>query len=235
MTNLEVLPGSEWAGEVAERLAAAVAAHPTMTLCLPTGATPRPVFHEVAARGLDLSRATVVQLDEFGGLPPGDPGRCDTMLRIDLFDRLAAPPARSLRLDPDAPDLEAECAALVRELVEPMDLVLLGIGANGHVALNEPGDPGLGIRRVELAESTAAGAVGYGAVRPPTWGLTLGIDAMLAAREVWLLVTGVHKAGILARALEGPVDASVPASRLREHPRLVVLADEDAAGALTRR
>lgn len=232
MTTLEVLPRPTWAGEVATRLVAAVAGHPTLTLCLPTGATPRPVYRAAAAQGLDLSRATVVQLDEFGGLPPGDPGRCDTMLRVDLFERLTAPPGRSLRLDPDAADLDAECAAMARELDPPMDLVLLGIGANGHVALNEPGDPGHGVRRVALAPSTGDGAVGYGASERPTWGLTLGLDSILAAGEVWLLVNGAHKADILARALEGPVDLTVPASRLREHPRLTVLVDEDAASAL---
>jgi len=87
---------------------------------------------------------------------------------------------------------------------------------------------------VTLADSTADGALGYGAAHRPTWGLTPGIDAMLAAGELWLLVNGAHKAAILARALEGPVGTDVPASRLREHPRLVVLADDAAAAALTR-
>lgn len=232
--RLEVLPPAGWADDVARRLAARVAAEPDLRLCLPTGATPRPLYHALAPI-VDLSRATVVLLDEFGGLPPGDPGRCDTMLAADLLDRLAAPPARYLRLDPDAPEPSAECDAMAQALAVGLDLVLLGIGANGHVALNEPGDPDRGVRRVMLTDATADGAVAYGASKRPTWGLTLGLDEILAAHEVWLLVTGAHKAAILARALDGPATPEVPASLIAAHPGLTVLADEDAAALLADR
>jgi len=231
--RIEVLaPGRAWAEAVSDELVAAVEASPELLLCLPTGATPRALYHHVAPR-LDLSRATVVQLDEFGGLPVGDPARCDTMLAVDLLDRLAAPPARVLRLDPDDADHAGQCRAMEEAIAPGIDLTLLGLGANGHVALNEPGDTERGVRRVPLSASTADGALGYGASRRPEWGLTLGLDAIMASREVWLLVTGTHKAAILARALEGPVGIEVPASLLREHPGLVVLADADAAAQLS--
>jgi len=231
--RIETLPpGRAWAESVGDGLVAQVGAVPDLLLCLPTGTTPRALYHHVAPR-LDLSRATVVQLDEFGGLPVGDPARCDTMLAVDLLDRLERPPARVLRLDPDGDDPDAQCRAMDDAIASGLDLTLLGLGTNGHVALNEPGDADRGVRRVALSPSTADGALAYGASRRPEWGLTLGLDAIMASREIWLLVTGAHKAAILARALEGPVGIEVPASLLRDHPGLVVLADTDAAAHLS--
>jgi glucosamine-6-phosphate deaminase len=231
--ELRVCAPGDWAASVAGRLVAAIEAHPTLRLCLPTGATPRPLYHELAAR-CDLTAATVVVLDEFGGLPVDDPARCDTMIRRDLLDRLAAPPAAVLHLDPDAEDLDMECRRFDHEVAAGgLDLVLVGIGMNGHIGLNEPGSgPASPTRRVELAETTRQGAAAYGAASPPSWGLTLGLDRILEAREVWLLATGPGKADVLREALEGPITPRLPASLLRSHPRLVVLADEAAAAGL---
>jgi len=79
-----------------------------------------------------------------------------------------------------------------------LDLAILGLGANGHVGMNEPGTPaGAPTRPVDLAPSTIEAARGYGADPPPTRGVTLGLGPLLAAREVWLLARGESKAAIL--------------------------------------
>ncbi len=115
-----------------------------------------------------------------------------------------------------------------------LDLVLLGLGMNGHVGLNEPGsEADSPTRVVEIADSSRSAATErYGAATAPTRGITLGMDRLLTADEVWLLVRGERKAAILARTLEGPEGPDVPATFLRRHPRFTVFADRSAAAGL---
>jgi len=228
--RLEVLPPGEWGETVGARLAGRIAARPGIRLCLPTGNTPVPAYAAFAAGGGRLADAEVFLLDEFD-LPAGHPARCDQMLQRDLLDRLGEAPGRLHRFDTAAGSLDDECARYAG-LVESggLDLTLLGLGANGHLGLNEPGstadDP---CRVVALEPETVAHAAGYGGDTVPERGLTLGLREILASREIWLLVTGPHKAGILQRTLHGPVGPEVPASFLRGHPDVTVLVDEDAA------
>jgi glucosamine-6-phosphate deaminase len=112
-----------------------------------------------------------------------------------------------------------------------LDLTLLGLGGNGHLGLNEPGSlPGSATRVIDVAPSTAAGTHRYGTIEPPERGMTLGLRPILDSREIWLLVTGSHKAAILDRVLNGPVGPDVPATFLRDHPNTTVFADRSAAG-----
>lgn len=237
--RVEVDEEPRWADAVAERFCARLRQRPRLRVCLPTGRTPRGPYAAIAERvaggQASLAEAEVLLLDEFGGLAPDDPARCATMLARDLLDRLDAAPAAVHHLDPDADDVAAECARYRRVVADGgLDLCLLGIGANGHVGLNEPGSaPDAPTRRVALAPETIAAARDYGGNDAPRWGLTLGMAEILEAREVWLLVAGGHKAEVLAEALEGPVTPELPASLLRGHTRLLVLADEPAAEKLS--
>ena len=209
--------------------------HPSARLVLPTGNTPRPVYRQVAET-IDFSRSEFFLLDEFG-LPDGDPARCDQMIHRALVSRLVARPMSVHTLDPRTSDLTAECLRY-QQLVEarPIDLTLLGLGANGHLGLNEPGTAvDAPTRQVWLEPSTVEGADRYGARVHPDWGLTLGMAQILGSREIWLLVTGAGKAEILAQMLEGPMGPEVPASFLRTHPNTTVFADEPAASRLANR
>ena len=233
--KVEILAERDWGPLLAARLAARLHDRPGLTLCLPTGTTPRPLYAHLddALRAADTSMAqtTVVVLDEFGGLDPEDPARCANLIQRDLLDRLTVAPARVLVPDVDAPDPEQAGARYEAQINElgGIDLALLGLGANGHVGMNEPGSPPSSrTRTVELADSTSRHAAEYGAVVPPRWGITLGLGTILEARELWLLVRGAHKRDILQRATKGETDPSVPASMLRDHPRLTVLADRAA-------
>jgi len=234
--RLEVLPEGEWARTVATWLAVRVRERPMLRVCLPTGDTPIPVYTELVAaerRGdVSLASATVIQLDEWVGLPPDDPARCDARIRGDLIDRLAAPPA-FVPIEVDGPDPEA-AAALHDAAASGLDLVVLGLGMNGHVGFNEPGSrPDDTTRLVRLAVSSREAATAkYGAGSTPTAGITVGLARLLEAGECWLLVTGERKAQILRRALDEPEGPDCPASYLRRHPRLTVFADEAAAARL---
>jgi glucosamine-6-phosphate deaminase len=228
--QVEVRAPSDWAESVSGVWEARLRERPGLRMVLPTGATPLPVYEAVTASGVSFAGATVFLLDEFGGLPPGHPQRCDTMIRP-FLDRVDLPPEGLVRLDPDASDLQAECRRYQARVDEGrLDLVLLGLGRNGHLGLNEPGSSSSSTTRVvDLAPGTVEGASRYGGEGAPTFGMTLGMASILAAREVWLLVTGPAKHPILDRVLTGPVTDALPASHLRTHPNAVIWADTDAA------
>jgi glucosamine-6-phosphate deaminase len=233
------------ADALTERLEAAVAFRPGLVLGLPTGRTPVALYSRLARRHreatLSFARAQAFQLDEFCGLDPDDPARFSRWLDRQLFDFVDFAPERIHRLHGEAPDAEAECARYDAELdaAGGLDLALLGIGSNGHVAFNEPADaPGARTRRVRLTSETRdgnAGLFGNDASRVPSHALTLGLDALMRSREVWLIATGDAKAEIVRAALEGPVTPRIPASLLRNHPRLEVWLDAAAAGRLSAR
>jgi glucosamine-6-phosphate deaminase len=233
---VSVLTASEWAPAVAHALVERLSAEPRLRVCLPTGDTPSPVYALLAARDLAgdglWAQSTVVLLDEWADLPPGDRARCDVRLRRELLDHLAPPP-RVVAIDVDGSN-DQQAAREHDTAARGLDLAVLGLGMNGHVGFNEPGcrpdDP---TRLVRLARSSRDAATArYGAARMPTGGITVGMDRLLQAGEVWLLVTGERKASILRRALLDPEGPDRPASYLRRHARLTVFADEAAASLL---
>jgi len=234
--ELLVLTAGAWAGAVADAFVDRLRAEPRLRVCLPTGDTPSPLYAELVARevrgDVSFAQATVVLLDEWADLPPGDPARCDVRLRRELLDRLAPPP-RFVAIDVDGSDDEAAARAH-DTAARDLDLAVVGLGMNGHVGFNEPGSrPEDATRLVRLARSSREAAMArYGAARMPTGGVTVGLARLLEAREAWLLVTGAHKAGVLRRALRDPEGPDCPASYLRRHPRLTVFADEAAAAEL---
>jgi len=239
--RLDILPAEAWAGRVAGDLAARLRDRPGIRLCLPAGDTPAPVYARLAAMAqagaAPFGAAEIVALDEYLELPPGHPARSDERLRRELLDLLPEPPAAFHRIEADDPDPAAAAARIDAAAARGIDLALLGLGMNGHVGLNEPGSfADAPTRVVRTSEASRRAALErYGADPAPTAGITLGVACLLGAGEIWLLVTGRHKASILARALEEPEGPDCPASWLRRHPDLRVIVDEPAASALRRR
>lgn len=221
----------------AELVANRLRARPALRLILPTGHTPLGMYAALRAHAADGSlageRATLFQLDEYLGLGPGDPRSYAAYLRRELAGiRLGAVHA----LDGSAADPEAQCARHEQLLdAAPVDLAVLGLGRDGHVAFDEPGSSAeAGMRRVELHPSTRADAAAdFGdADRVPHEALTVGLRTLLGARELLLLVTGAAKAGALNAMLDGPPGPHCPASLIRDHPRLTIVCDEAAAAGL---
>ena len=141
--SLEVVPTASWADAVADRLADRLAARPELVLCLPTGATPLPMYERLpgalARRGVSAAGASIVLLDEYLGLPPGHRARCDEVLQRHVVQTLA--PARVVRFDVDRLEPAAACQAYDESIAAlgGLDLVVLGLGRNGHIGMNEPG------------------------------------------------------------------------------------------------
>ncbi len=234
--RVETFPDAAALAEAAaERFCARVVAKPDLVVALPTGSTPRPLYARLRARAaagrLDASRLRVVGLDEYVGFGRGDPRSFYRELRGELLDALEVGADRHLAFDGAAADPQAEVRRVSAGLAAwgGLDLCLLGLGVNGHVAFNEPGTPpSAGARVVRLAGETRARNF-PGAADAPTHAVTLGLAEILAAREVWLLVTGADKRDALRAVIEGPVTLpvtlEVPAARLKQHSRLIVLAD----------
>lgn len=208
-------------------------------MCLPSGTTPVDVYTEMsrsAREGLvSFDRAHVFALDEFGGVAPDDPGRTSNTLKRQLIDAVDLPAPAFHALDPDHSDLLQHCAEYDAAMGGGLDLVLLGIGTNGHLGMNEPGTPlDAGTRRVDLHESTVQSAARYFTHKNlPRWGLTVGLKDLLGAREVWVLAKGATKAAIVHQTVRGDIDLSNPASLLRRHPNAWLFLDEAAAALLS--
>lgn len=220
-----------------DALAKLVVRRPSAVLALPTGETPVSLYSELSRRAaegrIDVSRVVAFALDEWYGVPPDHPGS-----NAAFFRRWPALPLRALHLmRSDAPDAEAECRRFAALLDEAggLDLAILGIGLNGHLAFNEPGSPfDSRCRPVALTEITrrSHAAEFGGLATTPATGLTLGLADIMAATEALLLACGEAKAGVLRDALSGPVTEALPASVLQRHPRLTVIADRAAAAGL---
>ena len=211
---------------------------PDLKMCLPSGATPVGIYagmaRSVRAGLVSFARATVFALDEFGGLASDDPGRSAQMLRRQLIDAIDLPPGAFHVLDPDVPDPERQCRDYDAAIGEGFDLVLLGIGLNGHLGMNEPGSrEDSPTRRVELHGTTIQSSARYFTHdRLPQWGLTVGMQAILSSKEVWLLANGSAKAAIVRRTVRGEITTDLPASLLRRHRDCALLVDADAGADL---
>ena len=218
----------------------AVERKPVIVLGLPSGSTPVGLYRELARRAgageADFSAATAFAIDEFLGIAKGHPATNTSYFR----EHLAAVPLRAVHaFDSETQDPDAECARFAARMQAAggLDLLVLGIGVNGHIAFNEPGSPfDSRARRVALqAPTRAAYAQAFGSLDDvPAFGLTLGMAELLAARAVLLLASGIDKAGIVAQALEGPASDAVPASALQQHSNATVLLDRPAASRLKR-
>jgi glucosamine-6-phosphate isomerase len=226
----------------AEAVARLVARKPDAVLGLPTGATPRPLYAELVRRhrdeGLSFARVTTFNLDEYVGVGPDHPGSFRRYMQDHLFGRVDLSPARTHVPDGLAADVPASCAAYEAAIAAAggLDLVLLGLGADGHVAFNEPTSSLASRTRIKTlsAASRAANQAAFGADPVPGHVVTMGIATILEARRCVLLVHGARKAAAVAAMVEGPVTSMVPASALQLHASATVLCDEAAAARLTR-
>jgi glucosamine-6-phosphate deaminase len=224
----------------AELVANRLRARPGLRLLLPTGRTPEGMYAALRAHadqhGLPTELASVFQLDEYVGLGPDDPRSFAATLRSELDGVRFA----SLHLlDGAAADPVAE-ARRHQALLDaaPIDLAVLGLGRDGHVAFDEPGTlPEEDARVVALDPTTIADAAGAfgGAAQVPRQAMTVGLRTLHEARAILLLVTGEAKAEALRALIDDPISTRRPASLLRDHPRLTIIADRAAAGLLAER
>jgi glucosamine-6-phosphate deaminase len=236
------LPTAEAAcAHAAEIVAQEVQARPDAALALPTGRTPLPIYAALVERhragALRFAGVRAFGLDELWGVPASSPTSFRRALDDAFYRRVDVAAPNVHALDGAAADATAEAAAYEAALARAggIDLALLGIGGNGHIAFNEPGSPfAARTRLVALAaETREAQRAAFGGAPVPTHALTIGIANILEARRVVLVATGGAKADVIARALEGPITEALPASVLRRHAVATVVLDGPAASRLT--
>lgn len=228
----------EAARRAAVLLASVLRAPGRPVLGLSSGKTMVPVFSALVrlhrAGKAPFARARTFNVDELC-LPASHPKSFRTFMERHLFRKVRLSPGRIHFLRGDAPDAVREGARYEKELRKAggADLVLLGIGLNGHVAYLEPGRAlAPQTASVRLSASTRRGLAADGIRPAPREALTMGIETILSARAILLVATGRSKATVVARALSGRITPRCPASYLTLHPRLTVILDRDAASKL---
>lgn len=228
----------------ADALEGALLARRDPVLGLATGSSPVPVYDELVRRhredGLSFAGARAFLLDEYVGLPAEHPERYRNVIDRELVSHVDLDPARVHAPDGLARDLDAAAARYEQQIAAAggVDVQILGIGTDGHIAFNEPGSPFDSRTRVEeLTEQTRrdnARFFGGDVEAVPRRCLTQGLATIMSARRIVLLARGRAKAEAVRHMVEGPVSTAWPATVLQGHPDVTVLLDEEAASLLRR-
>lgn len=214
---------------------------PTAVLGLATGRTPERLYQELIRmhreEGLDFSKVTTFNLDEYVGLPADHPQSYRFFMREKLFRHVNIDLKRTNVPDGTAADLHAECRSYEQRIVEAggIDIQLLGLGRNGHIGFNEPTGSLRSRTWVKiLSEQTLRdnSAVFGSFENMPRHALTMDIGTILDAKRCLLLAFGPPKARAVGCMIEGSLSAMCPASALQLHPRATVVVDEAAAAGL---
>ncbi|WP_077624753.1 glucosamine-6-phosphate deaminase [Sediminibacillus massiliensis] len=206
-------------------------------LGLATGSTPEGVYKQLIEKrkqgNVSFANTSTFNLDEYVGLDGDDPNSYRYYMNEKLFSHIDIPGENTRVPNGMKKDLEQECGQYEQLIKEKqgIDLQMLGIGLNGHIGFNEPGTS-LQTRThvVELAQSTRkANARFFDSLEEvPEQAITMGIETIMASREIILLVSGERKAEALDRLLNGPVTEDFPASILQTHPNVKIIADRAA-------
>ena len=221
----------------ADAFEALIQAKPACVLGLATGSSPLPLYNELIKREkagkIDFSRVRSVNLDEYKGLAPDHEQSYRRFMQDNLFDHISIKPENTIVPDGLAQDVDAMCQAYEERIEEwgGIDLQLLGIGHDGHIAFNEPDNyfPAR-THEVKLTEMTIEANKRFfsSADEVPKFAFTMGIGSIMSARKIIMVVTGAGKKDILNKSFWGKVDPQIPASILQFHPDVTVVCDEDA-------
>lgn len=227
--------------KAANILSAQIILKPNSVLGLATGSTPVGMYKQLVAwyeKGdLDFAEIKTVNLDEYVGLEPTHEQSYNYFMREHLFEHVNINPANTNIPDGLAADPAAECRwynQVIRQL-GGIDIQVLGMGRNGHIGFNEPGDAfELETHVVDLAKSTIEANSRFFASRDdvPRQAMSMGIKSIMMAKKILLMVSGEEKAEAVMRSFTGPVTPQVPASILQLHPYVTLVGDKAALSKL---
>ena len=215
---------------------------PGAVLCLASGDTPRLtcqlITEKVINEKIDLSKCTFIGLDEWVGVPPENEGSCRYFFETLLLKPLNFAPSQIHLFNALSNDLARECTAMDKMIGEKdgIDLMIVGVGMNGHIGFNEPGVSFDNYSHViDLDDTTIS--VGQKYFKEPVilkQGITLGLKHLLESKRVFMMANGAKKAEVIKKAVEGKISNDFPASIMRTHPHGVVMTDEPAAALLNK-
>ena len=220
---------------------------PSSVMGLATGSTPLDLYNELIRmykeEGLDFSKVTTFNLDEYIGLPPSHPESYHYFMYENLFKHINVP-ERFIHVPSGMVDVSEVhrinrfCEWYEEQIVHlgGIDLQLLGIGANGHIGFNEPGSSlGSRTRIKTLSENTRKDNSRFfdnDLDQVPKYAITMGIGTILDSKIILLIASGKNKAKAIKYTVEGPITGQVPASAMQMHKRAILIVDEDAAAQL---
>jgi glucosamine-6-phosphate deaminase len=228
----------------AEVIADCIRSKPNAVLGLATGGTPLGTYGELIGAHhsgrVSFCNVTTFNLDEYVGLGPEHSQSYGYFMRENLFSKADFDLTRCHVPSGLADDYDVYCRAYERQICDAggIDLQLLGIGSDGHIAFNEPGSSLASRMRLKaLTERTRSDNARFFAAgeEVPSLAVTMGVGTILEARKILLLATGANKANAVRAFIEGPVTSQITASALQLHPHVTVLLDEPAAEWLQRR
>jgi glucosamine-6-phosphate deaminase len=233
----------EMSRRAADAVAETITAHPTGAITLPTGSTPLGMYQELVRRiedgSVDFSGVQLFCLDDYLGQTPDDEASLTGWLKREFLDPGKLPAGNIHYIPTTADDPHAAAVAYESAIREHggLELAVVGLGPNGHIAFNEPGsDPDAPTRVIELTQESRDQNAAYyeGKAEIPQQAITMGLGTILSARRIVMIVSGKAKAGIVKQTLEGPMTSDVPGSWMRlAGDRLEVLLDAGAASELS--
>jgi galactosamine-6-phosphate isomerase len=210
---------------------------PDAVICLASGSSPlgtcQWIVKKANAEHVDLSEVSFIGLDEWVGVAKENTGSCYFFFQENLFKPLQISEDQTFLFDSAAADWQKECKKM-DELIAAksgIDLMIVGIGMNGHIGFNEPGvGSDLLSHVIDLEETTrSVGQKYFSAPTELSKGITLGLGHLLKAKKAILIASGQAKAGIIKKAVQGEVTSSLPATIMQEHPNGFVYLDQQAA------
>ena len=211
---------------------------PTATLILTSGDTPVLTYKKIVelAKPSDFEQVTIVGLDEWVGIPATSEGSCRYIVEENLLKPLGINAAKYTFFDSMTTDLESECKRVDELLFSKggADLIIVGVGVNGHIGLNEPGYSFDNYCHVsELADVTISiGQKYFKESTPLTQGITIGLKHLLEAKVAILIATGERKAEILKQTIESEPSVDLPSTVFKLHSNAYIWIDEAAAQIL---
>ncbi|WP_290789653.1 glucosamine-6-phosphate deaminase [Flavihumibacter sp. UBA7668] len=204
-------------------------------ICVASGDSPAGLYKEIIAQktAAETNSWNFVGLDEWQGMNAGDEGSCQWHLHQQLFKPLNVDAEKICFFDGKASSMEMECQRVDQFIANQggIDIAIIGLGSNGHIGMNEPQrDPTLTAHIAELDPITIKTAQKYFKQETKiTGGLTLGIASILAAKHIFLIVSGAHKSGIIKQLMETEPTPALPVTWLKNHPSVYLYLDEAAA------
>lgn len=231
---------SQWAANyvVSNIKAANPTAEKPFVLGLPTGSSPMGMYKALIKhyqeKRVSFQHIVTFNMDEYVGLPKDHPQSYHTFMWSNFFSHIDINPANVNMLNGNASDLEAECAAYEAKMkaVGGVDLFLGGIGADGHIAFNEPGSSLSSRTRIKtLTQDTIIANSRFfdnDVNKVPKTSVTVGVGTILDAKEVLIMVNGHNKARALAQVVEGSINQMWTITALQLHPKGIIVCDEMA-------
>jgi glucosamine-6-phosphate deaminase len=235
--NLSIHRTASEANEAAaDRLADWLTRPGTRVAMVAAGKTPLDLYRRIAEKQLLLSHLLIFALDEYVGVPRAHPGTCGNLLRRAVAEGWGVPANQFFAVSPDEGEALASVIQHERRLAEAggLDVLVLGLGQNGHIGFNEPGSSPESMGRIVDLEpvSVEANRRWFNGEHAPRRGVTVGLKTLLGAGRIMILAYGTHKSAAVRGMVHGPPRVECPASLLREHAELWVFLDHAAATGL---